>query len=316
MSSEAGSFVGEFMPMKNQEVLERLADLNVARVGSKRYPHKALLLLIAVKHAIEGKDVLSFEEVERELARLLKVYAPPAISPNVKDPYWRLRHDGVWQVDGVPVKRADVSTPPPIRELRASSGRLIGNFYDSVRLDTSFREKVVSILLEAYFPETLHEDIIGAVGIDYSAAEVRESANEVSRTRDPYFRVRVLAAYDYRCAVTGFQAALGGTYFGCEAAHVKWHAYDGPDRVENGLSLEPTMHKLFDVGAWSLSDDRRILVSADFTGSDYALDKLRSLHGKQIAEPAPGNPAIDRRYIRWHREKEQGGIFRAPSLPL
>lgn len=44
------------------------------------------------------------------------------------------------------------------------------------------------------------------------------------------------------------------------------HAYEGPGTLENSLVMEPTLHKLFHEGAWSLIDDRRILVSADFTG--------------------------------------------------
>jgi putative restriction endonuclease len=124
----------------------------------------------------------------------------------------------------------------------------------------------------------------------------------------------VLRAYEHRCAVTGFQAALGGSYFGCEAAHVKWHAYEGPDTLENGLAMEPTLHKLFDAGAWSLTDDRRILVSADFTGTDEAVMKIRGLHGQPLRDPQPGMPLVSVEFIRWHREKGHGGVFRQPAL--
>ncbi len=45
------------------------------------------------------------------------------------------------------------------------------------------------------------------------------------------------------------------------------------------------MHKLLDAGAWTLTDDRRILVSKEFTGSDRALSTLRDLHGKPLRTP-------------------------------
>ena len=60
---------------------------------------------------------------------------------------------------------------------------------------------------------------------------------------------------------------------------MQWHAYYGPDIVANGIALEPTIHKLFDAGACSLTDDRRILVSANYTGSDEAVARLRAHHG-------------------------------------
>jgi predicted restriction endonuclease len=33
-----------------------------------------------------------------------------------------------------------------------------------------------------------------------------------------------------------------------------------PSTVANGLALTPTLHKLFDHGAWSLDDSRRVIV--------------------------------------------------------
>ena len=111
-------------------------------------------------------------------------------------------------------------------------------------------------------------------------------------------------------------AALGGLYFGCEAAHVQWHAYDGPDSVDNGFAVEPTLHELFDAGAWTLTDDRKILVSADLTGTETAVIRVRSLHGEWLRPPLSGELEISVAYIRWHRESDQGCVFRHPALPL
>jgi putative restriction endonuclease len=126
----------------------------------------------------------------------------------------------------------------------------------------------------------------------------------------------VLRAYAYRCAFSGFRAALGGTYFGCEAAHVQWHSYQGPDFVSNRIALEPTIHKLLDAGAWSLTDDRRILVSVEFTGTDSTLERIRERHGKPLRSPLPGEPSVSPQYIQWHREPDLGGVLRQPALPL
>ena len=76
------------------------------------------------------------------------------------------------------------------------------------------------------------------------------------------------------------------------------------------------MHKLFDAGVWSLTDDRRVLVSSDLTGADETTKELRNLHGNPIGAPLPGFAVVAVEFIRWHREPQHGGVFRAPALPL
>jgi putative restriction endonuclease len=124
----------------------------------------------------------------------------------------------------------------------------------------------------------------------------------------------VLCDYEYRCAFSGFRAALNGTYFECEAAHVQWHSFASPDAVSNGIALEPTFHKLLDVGAWSLTDDRRVIVSSQFTGTDTTLSRIRDHHGQPLRSPLPREPLVSLDYILWHREPDLGGVFRLPAL--
>lgn len=203
--------------------------------------------------------------------------------------------------------------------LRGTSGHLPDAYAKALLASENLVTTVVQMILDAHFPESLHDDILAAVGLTSFNANIvaeEQAPYVLVRKRDPRFREIVLRAYEHRCAVTGFQAALGGSYFGCEAAHIKWHAYEGPDTLENGLSMEPTLHKLFDAGAWSLTDDRRILVSDNFTGTDEAVMKIRSLHGQPLREPQPGMPLVSTKFIRWHREKEHGGVFRQPALCL
>jgi putative restriction endonuclease len=142
-----------------------------------------------------------------------------------------------------------------------------------MRQDDQLVNTIVRTLLEEHFAPSLHQGILDALGVylkqDSSIDFAEEVVEKISaRRRDFQFRDNVLRAYEYRCAFSGFQVAMGGSYFGCEAAHVKWHSHNGPDSVENGIALEPTMHTLFDIGAWTLTDDHRIMISSHFTGSE------------------------------------------------
>ncbi|HMF08568.1 MAG TPA: hypothetical protein VKJ00_05490, partial [Thermoanaerobaculia bacterium] len=88
---------------------------------------------------------------------------------------------------------------------------------------------VASRILERHFPESLHPDILNAVGLSLEESVTR-------RKRDPAFRQRVPRAYDYRCAVCGFDVRLGSVSIALDAAHIRWHQAGGPETESNGLA--------------------------------------------------------------------------------
>lgn len=307
--------------MDRAQLLDTVASLNTYRSGERRAPHKPLLVLSAIGWWQQGRERLGLEEVSERLRPLLDAWAPPVQGRHQPElPYWHLRSDSIWEVSDAERLTRSRSGLPLIDELRATQAGFSGEVLGLLESDPTLVGAVVDTVLERYFPDTAREEILAACGIDTEcldrAAADAEYVPTLRRRRDPLFRQAVLRAYEHRCAVSGFRASLGGTYFGCEAAHVQWHAYDGPDAVSNGLCLEPTLHKLFDAGAWSLTDDRRVLVSREFTGTEAAVSRLRDLHGKPLQTPLAGEAPLDVRHIQWHREEKLGGVFRLPALPL
>jgi len=299
--------------------LDQVRRLNVNHSGERRAPHKPLLLLIAIAKLLQNERELPFDEVESLLIPLLQSYAPPVRSRCQPElPYWHLRSDNLWEIPEAENFPRQAGGFPKMAALRSSAGHLEAGFAKALSADPELVQSTVTTLLEDHFPESLHADILAEVGLEIpgqtSVAE-RSSVAYSRPRRDPQFRKTILRAYEHRCAVTGFRAALGGHFLGCEAAHVRWHAYSGPDTVNNGFAVEPTLHKLFDAGAWTLTDDRKVLVSADLTGTDTTVARIRSLHGEAIRPPIAGELEISVEYIQWHREPDQGGVFRHPALP-
>ena len=84
--------------------------------------------------------------------------------------------------------------------------------FDELSRNNGLAREIVQDLLDAHFPETMHRDILDAVGIEFSM-ETR-----VVIARDPEFRERVLRAYEYSCAVCGFDVRLGNILIAVEAA--------------------------------------------------------------------------------------------------
>jgi putative restriction endonuclease len=72
-------------------------------------------------------------------------------------------------------------------------------------------------------------------------------------------------------------------------------------------------HKLFDLGAFTLSEDDvpRILVSREVHGGDLARQILIELHGKPIRPPQDRLWLPDGEFIRWHRSEVFKGEARA-----
>ena len=308
------------MNNESEYLLTRLQGLRTYRQGDRRAPHKPLLILFAIAQLQRGKRKILFDDVKKALDPLLLTYAPPVKRKHQPElPYWHLASDGLWVVNDSKDLERQASGFPTMKALRGSSAGFPEAVANQLDGNESLMNVVISHLLDEHFAPSTHSDILNALGLEQPFSEfVAEQKPEYSslRKRSSDFRGEVLRAYEFRCAFSGFRAALNGTFHGCEAAHVRWHAHSGPDSVSNGIALEPTIHKLFDIGAWSLTDDRRIIVSKHFTGTDETVKRIRGQHGKPLRSPLEGEPMLDPEYIKWHREADLGGVFRTPALPI
>lgn len=152
--------------------------------------------------------------------------------------------------------------------------------------------QIAARILERHFPESLHPDILNAVGL------VLESG-PVQKKRDPKFRQRVLKAYEYRCAVCGFDVRLGSVSIALDAAHIRWHQAGGPDIENNGLALCVLHHKTFDLGAFTLTDGV-LLVSDQANGTAGFDEALMAYHGKPIRPPQHPDWGPEPTHLEWH----------------
>jgi len=296
------------------ELSARFANLRQAIVADRRAPHKPLLVLLMLgRYQCGDFSPLRFSDAQNKLARLLEEFGPPTRPANVADPFWRLQNDGVWKVESELGERiAETVTPPNTGTLVQSDAR--GNFSPEVAATFAVRPAYVAWLgrdlLAAHFPPSLYEDICSAVGLDLydieSGGEQAEVRIQPHRTRDSEFRSRIIRAYEHRCAVTGWDLRIYNVDAGLEAAHIKWHTAGGPCVETNGIALNALHHKLFDIGAFTLSSDGalpRILVSRDVHGGDFARETLIGLHGKPMRPPQDPGWLPSREFVGWHNRE-------------
>ncbi len=296
--------------MGRSEVLARFQGLTIWSSGEQRAPHKPLLVLYALGCWSRGQSVVSFAEVTEHLTRLLNDFGPPRKVQHPNQPFWRLQTDGVWEVTpSVPPLALGADGAPTKTELLRNNayGQFTSEVEKALRDDPSLIVAITRQLLAGHFPDSMHQDILNSVGLEI--AEDRA----VGGQRDPHFRNRVLTAYEHRCAICGLQLLLSGTPVALEAAHIKWHQASGPAVVQNGLSLCVMHHKLFDLGAVtiSLDTDLRVLVSDQASGLCRMGEFLLSFHGKGLLRPVQPDalPAVG--FLKWHWSQ----VFRGKPRP-
>jgi putative restriction endonuclease len=294
------------------DVLAQFAALRVWRRGGERAPHKPLLVLWALGRVARGESRLApYAEVDRALERLLREFGPLRRSVHPELPFWHLQTDGLWEIPGAEHLRVRAgSSNPPRGELLARGA--VGGFTPEVeaalRADPVLMSAVAHAVLDAHFPASVHEDLLAAVGLDEVPAAVSTATR---RRRDPQFRLRVLTAYERRCAVCGFDVRLGDVALGLDAAHIRWHQAGGPDTVENGLALCVLHHKLFDRGAFTLTDTHRVELSEQLHGGVGFAAQLLDFHGRPIREPQTLAYLPAPEFLHWHRRE----VFQGPARP-
>lgn len=288
--------------------LDRVRHIRSWQTGGRRAPHKPLLLLYMLgRLQRDGSASAAFRDVAEPLADLLRDYSPSSSVQRPEYPFYHLRSDGLWQL--TPPLALPPGRSPSAGQLRSveAVGSLPPDLVAALKDDPMLFTTVARYLLDANFEPSVHQDICEAVGLDLASLEVGRS---MAKPRDPTFRTRVLLAYEYQCAVCGYEGQVKGSAVALDAAHVRWWASGGPDAVDNGLSLCSLHHKLLDSGVLGLTEDHRVLVSMHFVARTTASRALvLEYAGRELLAPQAGQPRVAAQHIAWHRDQ----VFKAPA---
>lgn len=289
------------------EIVDKFKHITVWKSGGKRAPHKPLLVLYAIGCLLRNQTrLISYEEIEKRLKDLLMAFGPASVSLRTEYPFWRLQNDNLWEVENSEMFRLTSSGDPLRSELinlRAYGG-FKSDVFDNLKKSTQTLKQVIEKILYDNFPESIHEDILQAVGIDLEDLVTKAR-------RNPLFRSKILRAYENRCAVCGFDVRLDYYPIALEAAHIKWHQAGGPDEERNGIALCTMHHKLFDRGAFTLSGDMEILVSDRANGTCGFNEWLMNFHGKKIQHPQRITYLPHQEFLAWHVRQVFQGDYRA-----
>ncbi|EHJ1672205.1 HNH endonuclease [Salmonella enterica] len=276
---------------------QAISNITIWRKGEQRAPHKPLLLLHVLSHYRQGHDRLFNygSEIYEPLLDLLERYGPQRRDQRPDMPFWRLKGDGFWELQNAELCSTKGSRQPPRRELIEYSvaGGFDADNFALVAKNHRLIDTLAQQLLEAHFPVSIQEDIADEMGFD-----IRTSL----RQRDPKFRQMVLRAYNYQCAICGFNMRHDNAPIALEAAHIRWKQNHGPCEVSNGLALCAIHHKAFDRGSIGLDENMRVIVSDAVNGGGVVQRLFWDFAGKAIALPPVKENYPGERFVEWHRK--------------
>lgn len=289
----------------SEKWLRVISNLRVDRKGSIA-PHKPLLLLVLAELAEEGKlldSVLSLtgELVFRFLAYGTVVAERRSQRLDIHLPLFHISSDGCW----TPL---DEDGQPTLEKRRAVAARLDETFLACLN-DPDFRNQMQRVLIAKYFIDAGERAALyQLVGLSVPPDPiVKEDARlyEISRERgrEARFRLTVVPAYNYTCALTRYRLVTVDSGSIVDAAHIHQFANSRNNHPRNGIALCKNAHWMFDEGLWSLDDEYRVLVAAkrfDESGAEAHLLSLKA--NRRILLPADPNYWPDKAHLAWHRK--------------
>jgi putative restriction endonuclease len=292
--------------------LNKIAKLKIDRAHGDPAPHKPLLLLVVLDLA-EQNELPEILSLSSELAFRFYTYWSIVASrrsqrPDIRLPFHHLQTDGFWSaVD----KRG---YPSPDKKL-THFARLSSDFYQLTK-DPGSRDKLRHILIATYFRPSEQIALSEAVGLpapSKSKIEQKatyETSNDAKKVgREARFRLNVVAAYNYTCALTGYRLTniMAGSIV--DAAHIHKFADSRNNDPRNGIALCKNAHWSFDYGLWTVSDDYRIIVAVGkFKEESPNGRSLMEYHDQKLRLPSDLSLWPNPLHLAWHRQNKFLGI--------
>ncbi|WP_152622443.1 hypothetical protein [Archangium violaceum] len=156
---------------EEQMLLNAVQNLQTWRRQGQRAAHKPLLLLLALGRIQRNEPRLaSFLELEPRLVSLLKSHGQVRSTPHAGYPFWRLQHDGLWEVEVR--NRAEFvlrqsNTDPTLTALRRADvwGGFVEKYDQLLRARPELLHRIARTLLNDHFPSEKHEALLTQVGL-------------------------------------------------------------------------------------------------------------------------------------------------------
>jgi putative restriction endonuclease len=301
--------------------LNKIESLRIDRSHDTPAPHKPILLLAVIDLIEEGAITNNQIEPSPQLVEsFLKYWHLVNLDkPRIFLPFFHLKSDKFWHLHAKPGNEQLLAMTKQMNSMNhlasiAAFASLDEDLFLLLhRADT--REVIRQKIIEVYFPEQAekfllaiseNQEINSIENLLLKSAE--NKTPDISKVftdtpkRNIAFRRAIIRLYDYTCAACRLRIITLDGETAVEAAHIFPFAKSFDGSIGNGLALCPLHHWSFDKGLFSIDDDYKMIVSANFEESGNEAFLLRSLQSGEIYLPKekPFRPSLT--MIRWHRQ--------------
>lgn len=284
-------------------LLHKLSHLNIDRAKGAA-PHKPLLLLCLLEIAAEGGLTEEIMPVTGELAFRFANYWSVVVHrrqnrPEIKLPLFHMKSAGFWLPLDAEQKVMKYRDLPAYIQFDTDFLAALNN--------PTFREQARAILICTYFEPHEQAALWALTGVTQPPADsltpLTTDDEAVERGREGRFRIGVVTAYNYTCALTGYRLVTLTSGTIVDACHIHQFARSRNNDPTNGIALCKNAHWLFDNGLWTLRDDYTILTAdRHFAEAGEETFQLGRMRDKRIILPANTAHWPAQQHIEWHRK--------------
>lgn len=274
-------------------------------------PHKPVLLLSVIEMFERG--LLSTPEIYilPELAASFKSHRSEIVTtehlPRFSLPFYHMRSEPFWTLLPNIGCEAWLESGNPIRGFQNLLTAVRCAFIDpelaNILLDQKSRDVLRISILEHYFPTTMSAfdsgtgDVSFVDWLEVSSEEYKEKILELKNSLDEnsfqeevfirggMFKREIPKIYNNTCAISGLRVDAIASVAMVDACHIVPFSESYDDSLSNGIALCPNLHRAFDRGLISISDNYTVILNNNFVENTDSVFNLSQFYGKELDMP-------------------------------
>lgn len=288
-------------------------------------PHKPVLLLAVI------------ENISSDLIKSNKIYLTPELVESFREiwaklvisehdlrfplPFYHLKTSGFWKLipnNGFEEMLKFSSQMRSFKNLEAAVdyAELDFTFFGLLKENTT-KNIIITFLLDTYFPQskkdykfseynvkkyidTIENKFLGENSIDYIASLDLKNQEEVF-IRSSVFKRQIPKLYDFKCCISEMSLTTTFNISMLDACHIIPFSKSHNDHITNGIALCPNLHRAFDRGLITISQDYKVIVSKKIKENLKSNYNINQFENKSIFLPKSKLHYPNIENLKWHR---------------
>ena len=274
-------------------------------------PHKPILLLSIIRLFEKGIFTDNQIHILPELVASFKsIWSQVVVTnhfPIFAMPFYHMSSEPFWKLVANVGCEKWIESKSSMRSLgnltTAVKFALIDNELSELLIQSESRDVLKISILDRYFPETKsnygnngNDDLPNISILNEPSEEYKrkiiELKNQVDENafqeevfiRGGLFKREIPKIYNNTCAITGLRIDAITNVSMVDACHIVPFSEGYDDTLTNGIALCPNLHRAFDRGLISISDNYEVLLNKNFV-ENKSVYNLSQFIGKQILLP-------------------------------